>query len=293
MLESITSRLKVLAPKDGDYETDIPALTVHRRSNPTDPLPCVYELGLAITVAGHKQVTSGSQNYDYGPGEMLLASVELPVVSRVVQATPGEPYLGLMLRLDPRLAVQMSTELVVPPVKADSRQSALSKATLDEPLLIAVERLIRLLDEPELLNAVAPLIQKEIIARILMSPNGPLFLNMNAGGSPRHHVSQTMAWMKQHYMDSFTIEELAERAHMSASAYRSHFKSLSGVSPLQFVKQIRLQEARQLMLNAGLDASTACLDVGYESISQFNREYARLFGDPPLRDIKKQREAAV
>lgn len=288
--KSLRDRLLQFAQTDGDYITAIPALSIHRRSRVTDPIPCIYDLGLAITVAGHKQVTTGQEVFNYGAGQALLASVDLPVVSRVTQASQAEPYLGMMLRLDPRLVLQVAAGITMPRAPRDTKYSALSQGTLDPALLNAVERLLALLDEPQLLATVAPLIQQEIIARLLISEHGPQFMRLNASGTPSRQIAQTMAWLKQHYMQSISIESLAEQAHMSPSTFRQHFKAVAGMSPLQYLKQLRLQEARQLMLNEGLDASASGLRVGYESVSQFSREYARLFGEPPLRDVKHLRE---
>jgi len=291
-LERLRNRVFKIASNDGDHVTAIPAVSVHRRSQVTDDIPCIYDLGLAITVAGHNQVTAGQEVYEYGAGQALLASVDMPVVSRVLRASPAEPYLGVMVRLNPQLVMQVAAGITPPRHTRDTQYSALSKSTLDSATLGAVDRLLALLDEPLLRTSIAPLILQEIIARLLISPHGPHFLHLNASGTPSRQTAHSIAWLKQHYMDSINIETLADQAHMSPTTFRQHFKSIAGMSPLQYLKHLRLQEARQLMLNEGLDASASGLRVGYESVSQFSREYARLFGDPPLRDIKKLREEA-
>ncbi|RLT95968.1 AraC family transcriptional regulator [Ketobacter sp.] len=292
LLDAISKRLLKIALTDGDYATDIPALSVHRRNHITDDIPCIYDLGLAVTIAGQKQVTAGQDVYNYGGGEALLASVDMPVVSRVMQASPTEPYLGIMLQLNPQLVMQVASGITPARATRDTQYRALSKSTLDAAMLNALDRLLGLLDEPALLATVTPLVIQEIIARLLVSPHGLHFLQLNAMGTPSRQIANCIAWLKQHYMESISIESLADQAHMSPTTFRQHFKTIAGISPLQYIKHLRLQEARLLMLNEGLDASTSGLQVGYESVSQFNREYARLFGEPPLRDIKKLREAA-
>ncbi|MGJ3255513.1 MAG: AraC family transcriptional regulator [Alcanivorax sp.] len=291
-LSVLKSKLMHIARNDGDYTTALPALTVHRRDSCTDPLPCIYDLGLAVSVAGDKQVSGGDRVFEYGAGEGLFASADMPVVTRVIEATPTHPYVGAMLRFDPQRVMQVAAGITVPQRARQARATALTRLSLDAPLLEALSRYVGLLDEPALCSTLAPLVEQEIIARLLVSDAGPLFMLLNASGSPSRQITRTMAWLKQHYNESISMDALAEQAHMSASSFRQHFKAIAGMSPLQYLKTIRLQEARQLMLNDGLDAGTSGLQVGYESVSQFSREYARLFGAPPLRDIKQLRERA-
>ncbi len=291
-LARLRAQLLRIANNDGDYVTAIPGLSVHRRNDQTEPLPCIYDLGLALTVSGRKQVSGGGESFAYGGGTGLFASVDMPVVTRVTQASAEHPYLGVMLRLDPRVVLQVAADVPLSRRAKTTRQAALVQAELDADVIDAFARLVALVEEPALMPAVAPLIQQEIVARILLSDLGPQILHLNTGASPGRHIAQTMAWMKQHYNTPINIDGLAEQAHMSATTFRQHFKAVAGMSPLQYLKQIRLQEARQLMLNDGLDASTSGLQVGYESVSQFSREYARLFGAPPMRDVRAQRDAA-
>ena len=161
--------------------------------------------------------------------------------------------------------------------------------TLDQGLLDALTRLVRLLDEPQLIALVAPLIQKEIIVRLLNGGHGPTLRHLVTTGSPGQQIAKVIAWLKQHYTQDICMDDLAEKAHMSSSTFRQHFRTVAGLSPLQYLKHLRLQDARHLMLSEDMDASSAALRVGYESASQFSREYTRLFGAPPLRDIKRVR----
>jgi AraC-like DNA-binding protein len=279
-----------IAQTDGDHSTVIAALSLHRRSAATEPVHCLYGPALAITVSGRKRVTLGEEVFAYGPGQTLLTTVDLPVVAHITQASAAQPYLGLMLRLDPRQILQLAAEIGVPRATRAGSYRAMSLGDLDPPLLKAVERLVLLLDEPTLAPQIAPLIQQEILVRLLSGKHGPQLRHLVSTNSPSQQIAQSMAWLKQHFTRAISVDELAESAHMSPSTYRQHFRAISGMSPLQYLKQLRLQEARQLMFNQDLDAGSAGLRVGYESASQFSREYTRLFGEPPLRDIKRLRQ---
>ena len=281
------------AQSDGDHHTAISALTLHRRSSSTDPLHCIYNLGLGVVAQGDKQVLIGSESVDYGPGQSMLTTIDLPVVSHVTRASAREPFLGMMLTLDVRSVVQVASELDVPRRRRDDAYRAISFEPLDVALLDALVRLVMLLDEPALAPRLGALIQQEVIIRLLTGPHGPQLLHLVTSGSPSQQIAKSVAWLKQNFVQALHGDELADRAHMSPSTFRQHFRALTGVSPLQYQKQLRLQEARQLMLNEHLDAGTAGGRVGYESPSQFSREYSRLFGAPPQRDVTRMRLAPV
>lgn len=286
---TLATLVSEIAQTDGDYTTRIPALTVYRRSAATDPMPCIYGLGLGIAVQGGKCVTLGEEVFNYGPGQSLVTSVDLPVVSYVTRASPVEPYLGVRLELDARTIAQLAAEMdFSAPLKAATSR-AISVVTLDDGLLDVLIRLIRLLDEPHLISLIAPLIQQEIIVRLLNGEHGPMLRHLVTVGSPSQQIAKVIAWLKLHYTEPVLMDELAAKAHMSPSTFRLHFRQVAGMSPLQYLKNLRLQDARQWMLNEDLDASSAAVRVGYESASQFSREYTRLFGEPPLRDIKRMR----
>jgi AraC-like DNA-binding protein len=280
------------APGDGDHATAIPALSLHRRSSPTQPIPCIYGFGLAITVRGRKQVTLGDDVFDYGAGQSLLTTADLPVVAHVTQASATEPYLGLLLQLDQRLILHVAAEMALPSPPKSGSYRAMSIGALEAPLLDAVVRLLALLDEPRLLPQIAPLLQHEIVVRLLAGQHGPKLRQHVAAGSPGQQIAQAMAWLKQNFTRAMRVDHLADLVHMSPSTFRHHFRAVAGMSPVKYQKQLRLQEARQLMLNEELDAGVAALRVGYESASQFSREYGRQFGLPPGRDILRMRQHA-
>jgi AraC-like DNA-binding protein len=199
----------------------------------------------------------------------------------------------MMLTLDVRSVLQIASEMDEPRPRREHAYRAISFEALDGTLLDPLVRLVRLLGEPTLVPRLAPLIQQEITVRLLTGPHAAQLRHLVATGSPSQQIAKAVAWLKQNFVLPLRGDDLADRAHMSASTFRQHFRALTGVSPLQYQKQLRLQEARQLMLNENLDAGSAAVHVGYESASQFSREYSRLFGAPPQRDIARMRLAPV
>ena len=290
---ALASAIGRVAQNDGDIDTAIPALSLHRRSSTTEPLHCIYNLGLGVVAQGDKQVLVGAESIDYGPGQSMLTTIDLPVVSHVTRASAREPFLGLMLTLDVRSVVQIAADMDLPRRRREETCRAISFEALEAGLLDALIRLVSLLEEPKLVSRLAPLVQQEIIVRLLTGAHGPQLLHLTTSGSPSQQIARSVAWLKQNFVEALRIDDVANRAHMSPSTFRQHFRSLTGVSPLQYQKQLRLQEARQLMLNENLDAGSAALRVGYESPSQFSREYSRLFGAPPQRDVGRLRDAHV
>jgi AraC-like DNA-binding protein len=214
---------------------------------------------------------------------------DLPVVAHVSSATAAEPFLELLLRLDARAVHEVAEKMGLPQPPGHHAYRPISLEPLDAALLDALARLVRLTAEPALVSALAPLIQREITIRLLAGPHGPHLLHVVAAGSPSQQIAKVMSWLKLNFQRTLRMDELATGAHMSPSTFRQHFREIAGMSPLQYQKQLRLQEARQLMLNEKLDASVAGTRVGYESVSQFSREYSRLFGAPPQRDIRRMR----
>jgi len=277
------------ARNDGDFETAIAGLSLHRRHRPTMPLHCIYGLGLGLTLQGRKQVVVGDEVVTYSPGQSMVTSVDLPVVSNVIQASVAQPFLGMMLTFDSSTVLQIAERLHLSQRIKDDGFKPVTVNDLDAGVLCALERLVALLDEPELIDAIAPLVKEEIIIRLLLGAHGPQMLHIVSVGSPRQHIAKAIAWLKQNFRQTLRMDDLAATAHMSPSTFRQHFRSVTGMSPLQYQKQLRLQAARHLMLTENVDASSASGLVGYESSSQFSREYSRLFGEPPQRDIKRMR----
>ena len=288
-IETLAHDIDRIARIDGDHTTAIPQLSLHRRSLRTEPMPCIYGLGLAVVAQGGKQVTVGEQVLDYGMGQSLLITADLPVVAQVTRADLAQPFMCMFLALDARALMQQAAAMDLPPVPREEAPRAISLNTLDASLLDAVIRLVRLLDEPALVATLGPLIQQEIMVRLLCGPHGPYLRQLVSAESPSHQIAQAMAWLTQNYVHGVLMDELAARVHMSPSTFRLHFRHFTGMSPLQYQKHLRLQQARHLMLHQALDAGSTAARVGYESASQFSRDYSRLFGAPPQRDIKRMR----
>ena len=278
-----------LAYTDGDHGTTIPALTLHRRSAPTEPLHCIYSLGLGVIVQGAKQVMLGGQIIDYSAGQSMLTTIDLPVIAHVTRASSREPFLGLMLTLDSRHITQWVSGMDLNRRPRERASQSISVEPLDEALIDTLVRLVEVLDDPVLAPSLVPLIQEEATIRLLAGPHGVQLEQLVAAGSPSQQIAKAVTWLKRNFAQAIHVSEMAARAHMSTSTFRQHFRNITGSSPLQFQKQLRLQEARQLMLNQNIDASNASGIVGYESPSQFSREYSRLFGAPPQRDVRRLR----
>jgi AraC-like DNA-binding protein len=288
-IEVLAGEISRVAQANGDYVTSVAGLTLHRRSAAAAPMPCIYGFGLGVIAQGRKQVMLGEQVYDYTAGDAMLTTVDLPVVSNVTLASAQSPFLGLMLSIDPRMVLQLATEMELNQAPKECAYQSIAFRTLDPAVLAALIKLIRLTDEPSLAPFVAPLVQREIVIRLLTGAFGPLLRHVVAVGSPSQQVAKAVNWLKQNFSQVLRVDELAASVHMSPSTFRQHFRNVTGMSPLQYQKQLRLQEARQLMLSQHIDAGSAGVRVGYDSASQFSREYARLFGEPPLRDIQRMR----
>jgi AraC-like DNA-binding protein len=288
-INTLADLVDKIAYFDGDHKTAISTLMVYRRSSVTAPMPTIYGLGLALTVQGVKRATLGNEVFDYAPGQSLVTSLDLPVVSHVTKANSTTPYLGMCLALDARILAQVAADMDFPTTVKEASTRALSVVALDDGLLDALIRLLRLLDEPALIPQLAPLVQREIAVRLLNGEHGSTLRHLITLGSSCQRIANTISWIRQTFSKNLPVDDLAAKAHMSPSTFRQHFRTVTGMSPLQYVKHMRLQEARQLMMNNGLDAGSAAVRVGYESASQFSREYSRLFGQPPHRDIHQMK----
>lgn len=269
-----------------DRDTPIGGLSLFRREAPARPAVCMVEPSIVMAAQGSKRLLVGGQGYAYDAGRFLLTSLDVPANSEVVAASSSEPCVGLVLKLDIRLLAELIAQAPEAPPRAQSLQSSVGVGTVTPALLEPIGRLLALLDEPAAIAVLAPLIQREIHYRLLATDQASRLRQIASVGSQSHRVAKAIDWLKLHYTEALRIEDLAARAQMSLSGLHHHFKQLTGMSPLQYQKWLRLNEARRLMLSDGADAATAAFNVGYESPSQFSREYARLFGAPPRRDVE-------
>ncbi len=269
--------------------TEVPGLTVHRRTAPTPPCSMTYEPSLILTAQGRKRVELGDKTYTYGSSHYLLASVALPVVARVVEASEQTPCLALSLKLQmPVVRELLSREEISVGTQAE-KGPAIAMGELTVELLDSFCRLMRLLDQPREIDFLHGLIEREIIFRVLQGPEGARLRAIATLGDQSQRTAKAIAWIKDNYAKPLRVEELAEIAGMGVSTLHHHFRALTAMSPLQYQKQIRLQEARARMSIQGLDVGSAALEVGYESASQFTREYKRFFGQTPMRDTRASR----
>jgi AraC-like DNA-binding protein len=289
--EELVERLGRAMRDDGTTQP-FPGLHLYRRSSPLELLHGVSEPSVAVIAQGSKEVLLGENRYRYGPSQYLLATVELPTIRRVLEASKERPYLSLRLELAPTLvgSVMLEAGHSSLPGRADVRAIAVS--LLDANLLDAFVRLVRLLDSPAETPVLLPLITREIVYRLLMGEQGARLRHLALLGGYTPHIARAVARLRQDFDQPLRIERLARELGMSVSGLHHHFKAVTAMSPSQFQKQLRLQEARRLMLGEDLDAASAAYRVGYHDASHFNREYKSLFGVPPMRDVQRLREAA-
>jgi AraC-like DNA-binding protein len=276
-----------------EFQTPVPGLTFYHLDKPTEPKPGLTEPGICLIAQGAKRIHLEDESFDYDGHRYLLASVYLPTTYQVISASSAEPYLGLVLKFDMRELSQLMIDSNLPAPRTRSIDRCMATGEVTLPLLGAFQRLVALLDEPEDIPILAPMLHREILYRLLVGEQGDRLRHIASSGSRSHQVARAIEWLKTNFAQQLRVEDLAGMANMSASSFHSHFRAMTSLSPLQYQKHLRLQEARRLMLAEDLDATRAAFRVGYESSSQFSREYSRLFGTPPLRDVKNLRQMAV
>ena len=287
----LADRIARNVPSDGLHMSAVPGLALIRASEPSQPLPTVYHPSLCVVVQGRKRALLADEVYAYDPLNYLVVSMTLPMVGQIIEASVERPYLCLRIDIDAALINELLVQLgPSAPVKA-SGDRALYVARTSAPMLDAVLRLVRLLDTPDEAAVLAPLALREIHYRVLVGELGQRLRELCEVEGPSQRIARAIELLKTRYAEPLRIEDLAAAAHMSASSLHQRFKAATAMSPLQFQKQLRLQEARRLMLMDGIEAASAGHRVGYESPSQFSREYRRLFGAPPKREVDAMRVA--
>jgi AraC-like DNA-binding protein len=289
--DELVERIARAVREDGTVEP-LKGLLLHRASSPTELVYHLSDLAFCVIAQGSKEILLGDQLYQYDPAHYLLTTAELPVVSQIIEASWERPYLSLRLILDPTLVGSVMVEAGHFSPRSRADVSAMAVSPLDAGLLDAVVRLVRLLDSPTDAQFLAPLITREIVYRLLRGEQGDRLRHVAALGGHTYRIAQAIERLRKDYDQPLRIEGLARDLGMSVSGFHHHFKAVTAMSPLQFQKRLRLQEARRLMLGEYLDAASTAYRVGYDDASQFNREYKRLFGLPPLRDVERLREAA-
>ena len=278
--------------RDGETFSAIGNLILSRRSVPTAPLYMDYRPCVCLVLQGTKSVKLGDEVIHYGVGDYLLTSIELPVTSRVTQASPDVPHLCFALAINQERLADLLQRIDVPRHSEDNMRGIVSNVASPE-LLDAATRLLRLLDRPADIAAMAPIIEQEILYRVLSGQDGARLLSIATSESRSNRIARAVSWLRENFHRTLRIEELADHVGMSASSLHHHFKAVTAMTPVQFQKKLRLHEARRLMLLEGLDVGSAGHRVGYQSPSQFSREYSRLYGVSPLRDVDAILSAAA
>jgi len=270
--------------------TAIPGLSLVRYNHTHQPVCGMHEPSVYLIAQGSKRVVVGDQKYEYDEQHYLFTSIDIPTVAQVVMATPEHPYLGLKLQLDMREVSQMllDSDLPAPAMQKPIRGMVTGEVTL--ALVTAFHRLVGLLDEPQDIPMLAPMIKREIYYRLLTGDQGAHLRQVASTGSNSQQIARAIDWLKSNFKQSLRVDDLASQARMSISSFHHQFRSMTALSPLQFQKSLRLNEARRLMITENVDAATAAFEVGYENPSQFSREYKRTFGSPPKRDVTQLRE---
>ena len=289
--DELIERLARAVPEDGTAEP-LAGLRLRRASSPTELGHGVSDPALCVIAQGSKEIRLGDNRYRYDPAHYLVATAELPIASQITEASKEHPYLGLVLTLDPTLVGSVMVEAGHPAPRSHSAMKAIDVSPLDAGLLDAVVRLVRLLDSPTDARFLAPLVKREIVYRLLTGEQGGRVCHIAALGGHTHRIAKAIERLRKDFDQPLRIENIARELGMSVSGFHHHFKEGTAMSPLQFQKQLRLQEARRLMLDEHLDAASAGYRVGYGDAAHFTREYKRLFGAPPMRDVARLREAA-
>ncbi|GIP23285.1 AraC family transcriptional regulator [Paenibacillus sp. J22TS3] len=288
-LQQLTLLIRQHAPSSGTYQTAVPSLSLMHATDSSEPMESVYKPSICVVAQGAKTAALAGEVYRYDPSTYLVTSVELPIVGRIIEASPAIPYLSLKLCFDTDVILDTFKEMhhsgSIPP---ESGRGITVNET-SPALLEAVIRLMRLLSTPEDIPVLAPLLIREILYRVLQSEHGALIHQFAIAGSHANSIAQAIQYINQQYDRPIIIEQLAKSVNLSTSAFHKHFKRVTMMSPLQYQKTVRLQEARRLMLTESMQASDAAFHVGYESPSQFSREYARMYGRPPMLDVQQLR----
>ncbi|EMF8836362.1 AraC family transcriptional regulator [Vibrio parahaemolyticus] len=272
------------------YDTPISGLRFSRWTTPTPPTSYTHNPSICLIAQGRKQVLLGEESFIYDANHFLISSVDLPIIANIIEASEEQPYLGLIMELDLTEISQLIVDSELAFTQSKEAQKGIAVGELSESLLDAFVRLAELLNEGQNIKILAPIIKREIFYRLLMSEQGTRLHQIVTAGSHSHQIAKAIDWLKNNFVKPLSVGDLASYTGMSKSSFYTHFRSMTSMTPLQFQKKLRLSEARRLMLTENLDAMAATFKVGYESPSQFSREYRRLFGAPPSKDIKSLRE---
>ena len=289
--EELADRIARALPRDGQAEPQ-PGLIFNRFSSPSGPVYTTMEPSFCVIAQGAKEMVFGDDRLRYDPAHYLITTVGTPGVGQIVEASPAEPYLGCRLILEPSIITSAMVDSGLVQPRGERVVKAANVSPLDPNLLDAMLRLVRLLDTPDDYRTIAPLVVREIVYRLLSGRQAARMRHLATLGGQAHRIVRAVKRLSHDFDKSLRIEDIAAEVGLSTSAFHAHFKAVMSMSPLQFQKNLRLREARRLMLNENLDAGEAGYRVGYDDQSQFSREYKRHFGEPPARDVERLRETA-
>ncbi len=289
--QELIERMLRLLPADGHAEP-IPGLRLIRRSLPPPPVHSVSGRAFCVIAQGSKTIMLGHEMHQYDPAHYLITTAELPTLAQITDATPEEPYLGVVLALDPALVSSVMVETGHAASDAQSSVKALDVSPLQADLFEAVVRLVRIAETPEDSRYLAPLVIREIVYRLLLGEQGGRLRHLTVLGGSAHRIARAIDRIRTEYDRPLRVEEVARDIGMSQSSFHQHFRTVTAMSPLQYQKHLRMQEARRLMLAEDMDAASAGFRVGYDDASYFNREYKKFFGEPPIRDVTRLQEMA-
>lgn len=288
-LEQLKAQLMPHLPEYGMIQSTIADLVLYRTEVTTEITPVIYEPSLCIMLQGEKEVYLNNDRIVYDPLSYLLVPVTVPASGKVTKASPETPYLALRLTIDLKELADLVIDLGGRVERSKEQVKAISVGRVDEALLSAIGRLVQLLDKPSDIPVLYPLLKREILYRLLLGDLGSQLRDFMLLDSQGHRISKVIEILRKKFNEPLRIKDLADEVHLSESALFQAFKAVTAMSPLQYQKKLRLNEARRIMLHEGVEAATASYKVGYESPSQFSREYSRLFGAPPKADIERVR----
>lgn len=289
-LENVIAEFSLSNPTP---ETDIPGVMMARTVAPLKPTAYIYEPSLCICVRGYKKVLLGSETFYYDQNNYLLTCIGIPTIISIAKASTKIPYSAILLRLDLDMVRSIIAEMEISGAQVEHSEPAIAIRPLDASLLEAVYRLASLTKKKQDIPILAPMIQREILYRLLSGPSGDRLRHIAQFGSQTNRVNKAVTWIRENYKNKLSVDDLAEISNMGVSTFHRHFQELTTMSPIQYQKHLRLHEARRLMLSENADAATSAIEVGYESVTQFNREYRRLFGEPPATNKKKLLKSAL
>lgn len=286
----LCKKAQVYLPEAGDYPLTTAGVTLHRRHETNVPENCFYKPIVGMTLQGAKRTVIGKQEYRYGAHNCIVTGVDMPSINYITDASPQKPYVVISMYLDIQLIAQLTAQMA--DQLPTQRRNALGNSLIspsDPEVLKAFLRLVELEETPEQIAILSPMILREIHFRLLMGPQGNLLRTISVLGSQSHRIAQAITWLRDNFKNPLEVEELAETIHMSPPTFRKHFKQVTSMSPTEYHKRLRLYEAQRLMLEERSGVVNASYAVGYESPNQFNREYKRLFGDPPHKNVRQLR----